>query len=172
MNASFAAGQAWAPSNCLCAGPPIASHLWHVREHGHGCRFAGCGLRGERRRGVFCRRLQVRRDLCKTTVGDRGCHRGSWTSLEPTASAAERRREGAKRGDSYRPHSVISGVGKSNELGLTPKVAGMMCCVLGRPLHRSTPWPACCRRRSGATLNLLPGPQSVSRDARPRRKSC
>ena len=33
-----------------------------------------------------------------------------------------------------------------------------MCCVLGRPLHRSTPWPACCRRRSGATLNLLPGP--------------
>ena len=20
------------------------------------------------------------------------------------------------------------------------------CCVLGRPLHRSTPWPACCRR--------------------------
>ena len=49
---------------------------------------------------------------------------------------------------------------------------GGMCCVLGRPLHRSTPWPACCRRRSGATLNLLPGPQSVSRDARPRRKSC
>ena len=48
----------------------------------------------------------------------------------------------------------------------------IMCCVLGRPLHRSTPWPACCRRRSGATLNLLPGPQSVSRDARPRRKSC
>ena len=26
-----------------------------------------------------------------------------------------------------------------------------MCCVLGRPLHPSTPWPACCRRRSGAT---------------------
>ena len=56
--------------------------------------------------------------------------------------------------------------------GWASEASTCMCCVLGRPLHRSTPWPACCRRRSGATLNLLPGPQSVSRDARPRRKSC
>ena len=65
------------------------------------------------------------------------------------------------------PHESLAGT-----LTLPTTKHRPMCCVLGRPLHRSTPWPACCRRRSGATLNLLPGPQSVSRDARPRRKSC
>ena len=69
-------------------------------------------------------------------------------------------------------HCPSAAVNAYTSTGLSPAGSPTcMCCVLGRPLHRSTPWPACCRRRSGATLNLLPGPQSVSRDARPAR-SC